>query len=100
MLIADEGAHILPETRDEMEGVTRFRQPKARFKTAAGPRQRGTETMRGVTIPVITTGRKEKKNAALFSMQCSLIDISLSDHPPSRFRFVGIPHGAPPPPLC
>ena len=56
--------------------------------------------MRGVTIPVITTGRKEKKNTALFSMQCILIDLSLSGHPPSRFRFAGIPHGAPPPPLC
>jgi hypothetical protein len=72
---------------------------QARFKTAADPRQRGTEAMRGVTIPVITTGRKEKKNTALFSMQCILIDISPNDHPPSRFRFVGIPHGAPPPPL-
>jgi hypothetical protein len=56
--------------------------------------------MRGVTIPVIATGRKENKKAALFSMQRILIDSSLSDHPPSRFRFVGIPHGAPPPPLC
>lgn len=73
---------------------------QSKVQTAADPRQRGTETMRGVTIPVITTGRKEKKKAALFSMQCSLIDLSLSGHPPSRFRFVGIPHGAPPPPLC
>jgi hypothetical protein len=54
--------------------------------------------MRGVTIPVITTGRKEKKNTALYSIQCILIGIPVSDHPPSRF--VGIPHGAPPPPLC
>jgi len=56
--------------------------------------------MRGVTIPVIATGRKENKKAALCSTQRILIDSSLSEHPPSRFRFVGIPHGAPPPPLC
>ena len=56
--------------------------------------------MRGVTIPVIATGRKENKKAALFSAQRILIDSSLSEHPPFRFRFVGIPHGAPPPPLC
>jgi hypothetical protein len=56
--------------------------------------------MRGVTIPVIATGRKENNKAALFATQRILIDISLSDHPSSRFRFVGIPHGAPPPPLC
>ena len=56
--------------------------------------------MRGVTIPVIATGRNENKKAALFSARRILIDISLSDHPSSRFRFVGIAHGAPPPPLC
>ncbi len=55
--------------------------------------------MRGVTIPVIKTGRNENENAALFSSQRIRIDLSLSDYPPSRFRFVGIPHGAPPP-LC
>jgi hypothetical protein len=55
--------------------------------------------MRDVTIPVITTGRKENKKAALFSTRRILTGVSLSDHPPSRFRFVGIPHGAPPPPL-
>jgi len=71
---------------------------QASFKTAADPRQRGTETMRGVTIPVIATGRKDN-NPALFSTQRILVS-SLSDHSPSRFRFVGIPHGAPPPPLC
>jgi hypothetical protein len=99
MLIADEGAHILPETRDGMEGWRGFGNPKQGSKSAVDPRQRGTETMWGVTIPVIATGRKEKKKAALFAMQCIPVD-SLSDHPPSRFRFVGIPHGAPPPPLC
>ena len=72
---------------------------QSKVQTAVDPRQRGTETMMGVTIPVITTGRKEKKNTALCSMQCILIGISVSDHSPSRFRFVGIPHGAPPPPL-
>jgi hypothetical protein len=54
--------------------------------------------MRGVTIPVIATGRRDN-NPALFSTQRILVS-SLSDHSPSRFRFVGIPHGAPPPPLC
>jgi len=56
--------------------------------------------MRGVTIPVIATGRNEKNKAALFSTRRILIDRSLSEHPSSRFRFVGIPHGAPPPHLC
>jgi hypothetical protein len=55
--------------------------------------------MRGVTIPVIATGRKDNKNPALFSTRRILVG-SLSDHSSSRFRFVGIPHGAPPPPLC
>jgi hypothetical protein len=55
--------------------------------------------MRGVTIPVIVTARKENKKAALFSSQRVMIDSSLSNHPSSRFRFAGIPHGAPPPPL-
>jgi hypothetical protein len=55
--------------------------------------------MRGVTIPVINTGRNTDKKPALFSTHGIQIS-SLSDHPPSRFRFVGIPHGAPPPPLC
>jgi len=56
--------------------------------------------MRGVTIPVIATGRKENNKAALFSTRRILIESSPSDLPSSRFRFVGIPHGAPPPPLC
>jgi len=56
--------------------------------------------MRGVTIPVIKAARKENKKTALFSTRRVLIDSSLSGHPSSRFRFVGIPHGAPPPPLC
>jgi len=56
--------------------------------------------MRGVTIPVTKTDRNENKKSALFSTQRILINIALSDHPPSRFRFVGVPHGAPPPPLC
>ena len=54
--------------------------------------------MRAVTIPVIATGRKDN-NPALLSTQRTPIG-SLSDHSPSRFRFVGMPHGAPPPPLC
>ena len=98
MLIADEGAHILLEARDELGDEVS--ETQASFKTAADPRQRGTETMRGVTIPVTTTGRKENKKAALSSTQRILIGSSLSEHPSSRFRFVGIPHGAPPPPLC
>ena len=96
MLIADEGVYILPEAH-EVEG-DEVSATQARFKTAADPRQRGTETMRGVTIPVIATGGKDN-NPALFSTQRILV-CSLSDHTPSRFRFVGIPHGAPPPPLC
>lgn len=56
--------------------------------------------MRGFTIPVIATGRNKNSKAALFSTQRILIVSSLSEHPFSRFRFVGIPHGAPPPPLC
>ena len=54
--------------------------------------------MRGVTIPVIKTDRNENKKLALFSTQRTMI--ALSDQIPPRFRFVGIPHGAPPPPLC
>jgi hypothetical protein len=55
--------------------------------------------MRGVTIPVIATGRNEDNKAALFSTQRILIVSSLSEHSPSRFRFVGLPQGAAPP-LC
>jgi hypothetical protein len=55
--------------------------------------------MRGVTIPAVKTGRNENKKSALFSMQRILLS-SLSDRVLPRFRFVGIPHGAPPPPLC
>ncbi len=54
--------------------------------------------MRGVTIPVVAAGRKDN-NPALLSTQRILVG-SPSDHSPSRFRFVGIPHGAPPPSLC
>ena len=55
--------------------------------------------MRGVTIPVIATGRNEDNKLALFSMQRIPLT-SLSDQLPPRYRFVDIPQAAPPPPLC